>query len=44
MYKINMIAYIGAIIIEVLISINEACRLFFTLVIILCTIEYPFYL
>ena len=39
-----MIAYIDAIIIEALISINEACRLFFTLVVILGTIESPFYL
>ena len=44
MYKINMIAYIDAIIIEALISTNEACRLLFTLVVILGTIESLFYL
>ena len=44
MYIINNIVYTDIIIMEVLISINEACRLFFTLVVILGTIESPFYL
>ena len=41
---INASVYTYAIIMEVLISINEACRLFFTLVVILCTTESNFYL
>lgn len=44
MYTINIVAYIDLITIAVLISINEAYRLFFSLLIILSTIEFHFYL
>lgn len=44
MYRINTRVHIDTISIEVLISINEACRLFFILVAILYNRESPFYL
>ena len=44
MYTINARVHIDTIIMEVFISINEAFRLFFILVVILCTTESPFYL